>query len=79
MSHTPARAHITVFESVGAEIIGAMILGGTLASEAKMPESEAISFVLLTILTWTLALGNGDAVGGGGGGQGVLLLHGVGL
>jgi len=39
-----------VFESVAAEIIGAMILGSTLASEAKMDQSAAMRFLLFPLV-----------------------------
>ena len=39
-----------VFESVAAEIIGAMILGSTLASEAKLPNDIGAKFVSFPLL-----------------------------
>jgi len=39
-----------VFESVGAEIIGAMILGGTVASESGLSEEEALPFVFFPLV-----------------------------
>ena len=39
-----------VFESVAAEIIGAMILGSTLAAEAGLPPNETSKFVLFPLL-----------------------------
>ena len=39
-----------VFESVAAEIIGAMILGSTLAKEGNLPEEEMAKFVLFPLL-----------------------------
>jgi inorganic pyrophosphatase len=39
-----------VFESVAAEIIGAMILGSTLAVEAGLPSHEAAKFILFPLV-----------------------------
>eukprot|EP00520_Triparma_pacifica_P006207 CAMPEP_0118656952 /NCGR_PEP_ID=MMETSP0785-20121206/13753_1 /TAXON_ID=91992 /ORGANISM="Bolidomonas pacifica, Strain CCMP 1866" /LENGTH=797 /DNA_ID=CAMNT_0006549825 /DNA_START=199 /DNA_END=2589 /DNA_ORIENTATION=- len=39
-----------VFESVAAEIIGAMILGSTLSTEANLPEGETSKFILFPLL-----------------------------
>lgn len=39
-----------VFESVAAEIIGAMILGSTLATEAGLPDGETSKFILFPLL-----------------------------
>jgi len=39
-----------VFESVAAEIIGAMILGSSLATEAKLPSDVATKFLLFPLL-----------------------------
>jgi inorganic pyrophosphatase len=39
-----------VFESVAAEIIGAMILGSTLANEAKMDDYQAAKFVFFPLV-----------------------------
>lgn len=39
-----------VFESVAAEIIGAMILGGTLARDADLEEDQAIRFLLFPLV-----------------------------
>lgn len=39
-----------VFESVAAEIIGAMILGSTLAREANMAKAEAVRFVFFPLV-----------------------------
>jgi len=39
-----------VFESVAAEIIGAMILGSSLAVEAGFPPNEAAKFVLFPLV-----------------------------
>ncbi len=39
-----------VFESVAAEIIGAMILGSTLATEAGLPAGEAVKFMLFPLV-----------------------------
>ena len=39
-----------VFESVGAEIIGAMILGGTLAKQANLSNEESMPFVFFPLV-----------------------------
>lgn len=44
------RSSTDVFESVAAEIIGAMILGSTLSSEDSMTESQATKFVFFPLV-----------------------------
>jgi inorganic pyrophosphatase len=49
-----------VFESIAAEVIGTMILGGTLAHEANLPNPEPFIFFPLVIhalgLTYSFSL-----------------------
>ena len=45
-----------VFESVSAEIIGAMILGGTLAAEARLDDDAARGYVLFPLVAHALEI-----------------------